>query len=114
MNNFRKMWLLYLNRVKKDIVLSFGGKENKLLSKHNVSSDCVYPLITPPVCFSTSQAICLADQPKPVEEYKYPEKLPGQLYDANTQCKWQFGEKAKLCMLDFRKASGYCHMLTTL
>ncbi|KAH0521513.1 A disintegrin and metalloproteinase with thrombospondin motifs 16 [Microtus ochrogaster] len=53
---------------------------------------------------STAQAICLADQPKPVKEYKYPEKLPGQLYDANTQCKWQFGEKAKLCMLDFRKA----------
>lgn len=38
-------------------------------------------------------------------EYKYPEKLPGQLYDANTQCKWQFGEKAKLCTLDLKKAS---------
>ncbi|KAB0403435.1 hypothetical protein E2I00_009784, partial [Balaenoptera physalus] len=54
---------------------------------------------------STAQATCLADQPKPVKEYKYPEKLPGELYDANTQCKWQFGEKAKLCMLDFKKAS---------
>ncbi|XP_062062782.1 A disintegrin and metalloproteinase with thrombospondin motifs 16-like [Lepus europaeus] len=52
---------------------------------------------------STAQAVCLADQPKPVKEYKYPEKLPGELYDANTQCKWQFGEKAKLCMLDFKK-----------
>ena len=66
----------------------------------------VYPLVMHPVYFSTAQAICLADQPKPVKEYKYPEKMPGQLYDANTQCKWQFGEKAKLCMLDFRKASG--------
>ncbi|KFO38469.1 A disintegrin and metalloproteinase with thrombospondin motifs 16 [Fukomys damarensis] len=56
---------------------------------------------------STAQATCLADQPKPVKEYKYPEKLPGELYDANTQCKWQFGEKAKLCMLDFKKASDY-------
>ncbi|TKC46281.1 hypothetical protein EI555_005775, partial [Monodon monoceros] len=36
---------------------------------------------------STAQATCLADQPKPVKEYKYPEKLPGELYDANTQCK---------------------------
>lgn len=40
-----------------------------------------------------------------MKEYKYPEKLPGELYDADTQCKWQFGEKAKLCMLDFKKAS---------
>uniref|UniRef100_A0A8C6HFY9 ADAM metallopeptidase with thrombospondin type 1 motif 16 n=1 Tax=Mus spicilegus TaxID=10103 RepID=A0A8C6HFY9_MUSSI len=63
---------------------------------------------------STTQAICLADQPKPVKEYKYPEKLPGQLYDANTQCKWQFGEKAKLCMLDFRKdicKALWCHRI---
>ncbi|XP_038966002.1 A disintegrin and metalloproteinase with thrombospondin motifs 16 isoform X2 [Rattus norvegicus] len=63
---------------------------------------------------STAQAICLADQPKPVKEYKYPEKLPGQLYDANTQCKWQFGEKAKLCMLDFRKdicKALWCHRI---
>jgi len=29
--------------------------------------------------------------------------LPGELYDADTQCKWQFGEKAKLCTLDFKK-----------
>ncbi|EHB09387.1 A disintegrin and metalloproteinase with thrombospondin motifs 16 [Heterocephalus glaber] len=60
---------------------------------------------------STAQAICLADQPKPMKEYKYPEKLPGELYDANTQCKWQFGEKAKLCMLDFKKAKDICKAL---
>ncbi|XP_036166279.1 A disintegrin and metalloproteinase with thrombospondin motifs 16 isoform X3 [Myotis myotis] len=63
---------------------------------------------------NTAQAICLADQPKPVKEYKYPEKLPGQLYDANTQCKWQFGEKAKLCMLDFKKdicKALWCHRI---
>ncbi|XP_029075041.1 A disintegrin and metalloproteinase with thrombospondin motifs 16 [Monodon monoceros] len=63
---------------------------------------------------STAQATCLADQPKPVKEYKYPEKLPGELYDANTQCKWQFGEKAKLCMLDFKKdicKALWCHRI---
>uniref|UniRef100_A0A8D1UU13 ADAM metallopeptidase with thrombospondin type 1 motif 16 n=1 Tax=Sus scrofa TaxID=9823 RepID=A0A8D1UU13_PIG len=63
---------------------------------------------------STAQAICLADQPKPVKEYKYPEKLPGELYDANTQCKWQFGEKAKVCMLDFKKdicKALWCHRI---
>lgn len=64
-----------------------------------------------PVRFSTAQALCLADQPKPAKEYKYPEKLPGELYDANTQCKWQFGEKAKLCMLDFKKASDFWQVL---
>ncbi|XP_040833253.1 A disintegrin and metalloproteinase with thrombospondin motifs 16 [Ochotona curzoniae] len=63
---------------------------------------------------STAQAVCLVDQPKPVKEYKYPEKLPGQLYDADTQCKWQFGEKAKLCMLDFKKdicKALWCHQI---
>ncbi|XP_021114252.1 A disintegrin and metalloproteinase with thrombospondin motifs 16 isoform X2 [Heterocephalus glaber] len=63
---------------------------------------------------NTAQAICLADQPKPMKEYKYPEKLPGELYDANTQCKWQFGEKAKLCMLDFKKdicKALWCHRM---
>ncbi|XP_006875027.1 PREDICTED: A disintegrin and metalloproteinase with thrombospondin motifs 16 [Chrysochloris asiatica] len=62
----------------------------------------------------TAQAVCLADQPKPGKEYKYPEKLPGELYDANTQCKWQFGEKAKLCMLDFKKdicKALWCHRI---
>uniref|UniRef100_A0A8C5PXP1 ADAM metallopeptidase with thrombospondin type 1 motif 16 n=1 Tax=Leptobrachium leishanense TaxID=445787 RepID=A0A8C5PXP1_9ANUR len=61
---------------------------------------------------SSSQAVCLTDDPKPGKEYKYPEKLPGELYDANTQCKWQFGEKAKLCMLDFKKdicKALWCH-----
>ncbi|KAF7240474.1 A disintegrin and metalloproteinase with thrombospondin motifs 16 [Varanus komodoensis] len=56
---------------------------------------------------SSAQSLCLADQPKPVHEYKYPEKLPGELYDASTQCKWQFGEKAKLCMMDFKKVFIY-------
>ncbi|KAG8512356.1 A disintegrin and metalloproteinase with thrombospondin motifs 16, partial [Galemys pyrenaicus] len=60
---------------------------------------------------SSAQAVCLADQPKPVQVYRYPEKLPGELYDANTQCKWQFGEKARLCMLDFKKASDICKAL---
>uniref|UniRef100_A0A4W3HNI1 ADAM metallopeptidase with thrombospondin type 1 motif 16 n=1 Tax=Callorhinchus milii TaxID=7868 RepID=A0A4W3HNI1_CALMI len=63
---------------------------------------------------STSQATCLADEPKPVKEYKYPDKLPGELYDADSQCKWQFGEKAKLCRLDFKKdicKALWCHRI---
>ncbi|XP_051918407.1 A disintegrin and metalloproteinase with thrombospondin motifs 18 [Hippocampus zosterae] len=60
----------------------------------------------------TTQASCLVDEPKQIGQYKYPEKLPGQLYDADTQCKWQFGSKAKLCRLDFVKdicKSLWCH-----
>ncbi|XP_034163571.2 A disintegrin and metalloproteinase with thrombospondin motifs 16 isoform X2 [Pangasianodon hypophthalmus] len=61
---------------------------------------------------STAQATCLSDEPKAMEEYKYPEKLPGELYDTDTQCKWQFGVKAKLCTLNFKKdicKALWCH-----
>ncbi|KAG8143983.1 hypothetical protein E2320_001115 [Naja naja] len=52
---------------------------------------------------NTAQAACLIDEPKQAGQYKYPDKLPGQIYDADTQCKWQFGAKAKLCNLSFVK-----------
>ncbi|XP_053699807.1 A disintegrin and metalloproteinase with thrombospondin motifs 16 [Synchiropus splendidus] len=61
---------------------------------------------------NSAQALCLSDEPRGVTEYQYPEKLPGELYDADTQCKWQFGEKAKLCTLDFKKdvcKALWCH-----
>ncbi|TRY85266.1 hypothetical protein DNTS_033599 [Danionella cerebrum] len=60
----------------------------------------------------TAQASCLVDEPKQIGQYKYPEQLPGQLYDADIQCKWQFGSKAKLCSLEFVKdicKSLWCH-----
>ncbi|XP_067327139.1 A disintegrin and metalloproteinase with thrombospondin motifs 18 [Anolis sagrei] len=63
---------------------------------------------------STSQAACLIDEPKQAGQYKYPDKLPGQIYDADTQCKWQFGAKAKLCNLSFVKdicKSLWCHKI---
>uniref|UniRef100_A0A8C5S6P5 A disintegrin and metalloproteinase with thrombospondin motifs 18 n=1 Tax=Laticauda laticaudata TaxID=8630 RepID=A0A8C5S6P5_LATLA len=61
---------------------------------------------------NTAQAACLIDEPKQAGQYKYPDKLPGQIYDADTQCKWQFGGKAKLCNLSFVKdicKSLWCH-----
>uniref|UniRef100_A0A4W4FWN8 ADAM metallopeptidase with thrombospondin type 1 motif, 18 n=1 Tax=Electrophorus electricus TaxID=8005 RepID=A0A4W4FWN8_ELEEL len=60
----------------------------------------------------TAQASCLGDEPKLIGQYRFPEQLPGQLYDADTQCKWQFGSKAQLCSLDFVKdicKSLWCH-----
>ncbi|XP_048118097.1 A disintegrin and metalloproteinase with thrombospondin motifs 16 [Alosa alosa] len=61
---------------------------------------------------STTQATCLSDEPQSVGEYEYPRQLPGELYDTDTQCKWQFGEKAKLCTLNFKKdicKALWCH-----
>ncbi|XP_046367017.1 A disintegrin and metalloproteinase with thrombospondin motifs 16-like isoform X2 [Haliotis rufescens] len=52
---------------------------------------------------NTPQADCLEDKPKHVAELKFPTKLPGELYNADVQCKWQFGSKAKLCTYDFGK-----------
>ncbi|XP_041376065.1 A disintegrin and metalloproteinase with thrombospondin motifs 16-like isoform X2 [Gigantopelta aegis] len=52
---------------------------------------------------NTPQSDCLDDKPKYVAELKFPDKLPGELYDADIQCKWQFGHKARLCTYDFGK-----------
>ncbi|KAI8501985.1 metalloendopeptidase [Branchiostoma belcheri] len=59
----------------------------------------------------TAQSTCLDDPPKAVAEFKFPEKLPGELYNADLQCKWQFGNSAQLCMFDFGKCDGQqiCH-----
>jgi len=56
-------------------------------------------------CFvaSTPQSYCLDDEPRQVAELKFPDKLPGELYNADIQCKWQFGSKARLCTYDFGK-----------
>lgn len=53
--------------------------------------------------FSTPQSTCLDDKPRQVAELKFPDRLPGELYNADVQCKWQFGSRAKLCSYDFGK-----------
>ena len=54
---------------------------------------------------STPQSDCLDDRPRQVAELKFPDKLPGELYNADIQCKWQFGSRARLCTYDFGKVS---------
>ncbi|XP_014781094.1 A disintegrin and metalloproteinase with thrombospondin motifs 16 [Octopus bimaculoides] len=54
---------------------------------------------------NTPQSACLNDVPKFVTEIEFPTKLPGELYDADIQCKWQFGDKARFCIFDFDKDS---------
>ncbi|XP_041377041.1 A disintegrin and metalloproteinase with thrombospondin motifs 16-like [Gigantopelta aegis] len=49
------------------------------------------------------QSKCLTDQPRQVAELKFPDKLPGQLFDADIQCKLQFGKNARVCTFEFGK-----------
>ncbi|XP_048253836.1 A disintegrin and metalloproteinase with thrombospondin motifs 16-like [Haliotis rufescens] len=52
---------------------------------------------------NTVQSQCLTNEPQRVAELKFPEKLPGQLFNADIQCKWQFGLSARVCTFDFGK-----------
>ncbi|XP_071959244.1 A disintegrin and metalloproteinase with thrombospondin motifs 18-like isoform X2 [Antedon mediterranea] len=62
--------------------------------------------------FSTEQALCLEDEPLSTGEYMLPKKLPGEIYDPDTQCRWQFGKDARLCSFDFGKvAQSVCKAL---
>ncbi|OWF56393.1 A disintegrin and metalloproteinase with thrombospondin motifs 18-like [Mizuhopecten yessoensis] len=53
--------------------------------------------------FNTIQSSCLVDEPQAVAELKFPDKLPGEIFNADTQCQWQFGKHASLCIFDFGK-----------
>ncbi|XP_075925783.1 A disintegrin and metalloproteinase with thrombospondin motifs 18-like [Petromyzon marinus] len=46
---------------------------------------------------NSPQAACLADKPKTSVPFRFPEELPGQLYDGDTQCRWLFGTVARMC-----------------
>ncbi|XP_054709975.1 A disintegrin and metalloproteinase with thrombospondin motifs 18-like [Uloborus diversus] len=43
------------------------------------------------------RALCLRNEPDSPDELQFPNSLPGQLYDADMQCRLQFGGKSKLC-----------------
>lgn len=47
--------------------------------------------------FSKGSGQCLEDEPDLLERYKYPDLPAGVMYDANYQCRLQFGQKAILC-----------------
>jgi len=50
--------------------------------------------------YSDESSVCLDDYPVPSSDIESPIQLPGEIYDAETQCKWQFGDTARIC--DFR------------
>ncbi|GBM64506.1 A disintegrin and metalloproteinase with thrombospondin motifs 18 [Araneus ventricosus] len=43
------------------------------------------------------RSLCLTNEPYSPDELQFPDHLPGQLYDADMQCRLQFGTKSKLC-----------------
>ncbi|GFY77477.1 a disintegrin and metalloproteinase with thrombospondin motifs 16 [Trichonephila inaurata madagascariensis] len=43
------------------------------------------------------RSLCLTNEPDSPDELQFPDHLPGQLYDADMQCRLQFGAKSKLC-----------------
>ena len=53
--------------------------------------------------YRSNRARCTEDEPMGVTKYQFPDKLPGELYDADKQCQWQFGPRARLCSFNFGK-----------
>jgi len=46
---------------------------------------------------SGMNSLCLDNHPPPPIEYEEDDRLPGELYGADQQCRWQFGTGAQLC-----------------
>ena len=59
--------------------------------------------------FSAVQSECLTNQARNIAELKFPDKLPGEIFDADTQCKWQFGKHSKQCQ--FTRGQDICENL---
>ena len=51
--------------------------------------------------FSAVHSECLTSQTRGLPELEFPKKQPGEIFDADTQCKWQFGSYSKQCTIMF-------------
>jgi len=47
---------------------------------------------------SSSAADCLLDGP-PLLDFAFPDELPGQLFDADEQCRFQYGAHSRQCKI---------------
>nr|XP_018673460.1 A disintegrin and metalloproteinase with thrombospondin motifs 18 isoform X1 [Ciona intestinalis] len=55
---------------------------------------------------------CLDDHPSPMANLNFPDQLPGEIYDAASQCKWQFGADAITCIFRYEhKQASVCKVL---
>lgn len=48
------------------------------------------------MCFSSGMGSCLNNIP-PKQEFVYPTTAPGQAYDADEQCRFQYGVRSRQC-----------------
>ncbi|XP_053402734.1 A disintegrin and metalloproteinase with thrombospondin motifs 18-like [Mercenaria mercenaria] len=58
------------------------------------------------------QSECLTSHSSGTAELKFPNKQPGEIFDADTQCKWQFGSHSKQCTIIFGRdpcKNLFCH-----
>ncbi|GFU39135.1 a disintegrin and metalloproteinase with thrombospondin motifs 18 [Nephila pilipes] len=69
---------------------SLSGLDSSLLW-----SDCSRRDLTK--FLESPRSLCLTNEPDSHDELQFPDHLPGQLYDADMQCRLQFGAKSKLC-----------------
>ncbi|KAL5022410.1 hypothetical protein ScPMuIL_001565 [Solemya velum] len=53
--------------------------------------------------FESLQSACLVDGPVGITQLTFPEKLPGQIFDIDTQCRWQFGSSYEFCRFELGK-----------
>lgn len=57
------------------------------------------------LCFSSGMGSCLNNVP-PKQEFVYPTTAPGQAYDADEQCRFQYGVKSRQCKYGVSTWSG--------
>ncbi|KAL4235465.1 A disintegrin and metalloproteinase with thrombospondin motifs 18 [Mactra antiquata] len=58
------------------------------------------------------QSECLTSHSRGTAELKFPNKLPGEIFNADIQCKWQFGSHSKQCTIIFGRdpcKNLFCH-----
>ncbi|CAK8692752.1 unnamed protein product [Clavelina lepadiformis] len=61
---------------------------------------------------SDANSVCLDDHPVPLGKLNFPDRLPGEIYDGEEQCKWQFGVGASLCAFRYKqKKFSICKIL---
>ena len=84
----------------------FSVKIKDVLSEEETETLTFLSFLTPPytfffvffclMCFSSGMGSCLNNIP-PKQEFVYPTTAPGQAYDADEQCRFQYGIRSRQC-----------------
>lgn len=74
-----------------DICQAFYGQKTTRMLKKKTSHICVFL-----ASCSSGMGSCLNNVP-PKQEFVYPTTAPGQAYDADEQCRFQYGVRSRQC-----------------